>query len=253
MTELEDKIYKAAMEAIAAAGSRDPRAAADFLGILPVDISGTILGYAALYNDRYPAIGINTRLDPVWQMFGGWHEIAHVLYGDVYDRALQKRGIFDCGFFMQEVDSKTIARHERRANLLSADVCLSDDDVARVTGYDAPLMQSYREVTACQEKLVHACEQLRFSICRDEAGAPVLGRLKAYQADLRKLEEKKKDLQLEMLSMNSCLSFSEMAARLGTTETILRYKLEAMRLRGRDIDPQELERYDQVFKGALSS
>ena len=54
-----------------------------------------------------------------------------------------------------------------------------------------------------------------------------------------------------MVAMNCCKSFFEMASELNTTETVLRYKLEAMRLRGEDIDRQELERYDQVFKGAL--
>ena len=152
---MEDNIFAVALEAIAAVGSKDPFAAADYLGILPVDISGSILGYAALYNDKYPAIGLNTKLDPVWRMFGGWHEIGHVLFGDVFDKAL------------------------------------------------------------------------------------------------RKLEERKNDLESEMGAMNCCKSFFEMASELNTTETVLRYKLEAMRLHGEDIDRQELERYDQVFKGAL--
>ena len=248
---MEDNIFAVALEAIAAVGSKDPFAAADYLGILPVDISGSILGYAALYNDKYPAIGLNTKLDPVWRMFGGWHEIGHVLFGDVFDKALQKRGIFDTGFFMQEVDSKTIAQHEKRTNLFSADVCLSDDDVAEVTRYNSPLMQSYRRVLAYQEKLVHSYEQLRFSVQAESPSTLLITRMKSYQNDLRKLEERKNDLESEMVAMNCCKSFFEMASELNTTETVLRYKLEAMRLHGEDIDRQELERYDQVFKGAL--
>ena len=46
-------------------------------------------------------------------------------------------------------------------------------------------------------------------------------------------------------------SFREIADELGTTETILKYKLEALRIRGYDIDTLELERYDKVFKGAM--
>ena len=37
---------------------------------------------------------------------------------------------------------------------------------------------------------------------------------------------------------------------INTTEIILKYKLEAMRIRGYDIDIQELERYDRVFQDA---
>ena len=236
---MEDNIFAVALEAIAAVGSKDPFAAADYLGILPVDISGTILGYAALYHNK------------VWRMFGGWHEIGHVLFGDVFDKALQQRGILDTGFFTQEVDSKAIAQHEKRSNLFSADVCLSDDDVAEVTRYNSPLMQNYRRLLAYQEKLVQAYDQLRFSVQREEPSTLLLTRMKSYRNDLRKLEERKNDLESEMMSMNCCKSFSEMASELNTTDTILRYKLEAMRLRGEDIDRQELERYDQVFKGAL--
>ena len=54
-----------------------------------------------------------------------------------------------------------------------------------------------------------------------------------------------------MMDTNCFLTIPGMAAELGTTETILRYKLEAMRLRGIDIDRQELERYNHVFKNAL--
>ena len=46
------------------------------------------------------------------------------------------------------------------------------------------------------------------------------------------------------------MSISEIAKELGTTDTILKYKIEAMRIRGYDIDIQELERYDQVFRDA---
>lgn len=248
---MEENIFAVAMKAVSAVGTRDPFIIAEYLGILPIPISGTILGYAALYHERYPVIGLNTRLDPVWRMFGGWHEIGHVLYGDVFDKALQKRGIFDTGFFLQEVDSKTIACHEKRANLLSADVCLSDEDVAEVTRYNSSLMQAYRRLVMNQERLVTAYEQLRFSVQQKDPSTLMQTRIKAYRDNLRKLEEKKNDIESEMMAMNCCKSFSQMAAELGTTETILRYKLEAMRLRGEDIDRQELEHYDQVFKGVL--
>lgn len=51
-----------------------------------------------------------------------------------------------------------------------------------------------------------------------------------------------------MTAMNYVRSLSEIAREIGTTEVILKYKLEAMRIRGYDIDIQELERYDQVFQ-----
>ena len=42
-----------------------------------------------------------------------------------------------------------------------------------------------------------------------------------------------------------------MAAELDISESILRYKLEALNMKGTDIDRQELERYDRIFDGAI--
>ena len=248
---MKDTIFEIAADAAGKAGSNDPLVVADYLGILVVRLSGTIAGYAALYNGRYPVIGLNIRLDHVWYMFGGWHELAHILDGHVYNSILQQKGLFDLGFCSQGVDCKTIAQHEKTANLVSADICLEDGSVLDVTGYNSPSMQSYRKLKAYQDKLVHAYEQLRFSINTQKPSPVTLSRLKAYENDLRKLEERKTDLESEMLETNCFLTIPGMAAELGTTETILRYKLEAMRLRGIDIDRQELERYNHVFKNAL--
>ena len=61
--------------------------------------------------------------------------------------------------------------------------------------------------------------------------------------DLKKREN-------EMCAMNCMRSLSEIAGELGANEVIIKYKLEAMRFRGYDIDVQELEQYDQIFKEA---
>ena len=47
-----------------------------------------------------------------------------------------------------------------------------------------------------------------------------------------------------------CSGSSEIAHELGITEVILKYKLEALRIRGYNIDIQELERYSYVFQEA---
>ena len=44
---------------------------------------------------------------------------------------------------------------------------------------------------------------------------------------------------------------TEIAAKAGTSERILRYKLEAMRIRGYDIDHVELEHYNRMFRHKL--
>ena len=76
-------------------------------------------------------------------------------------------------------------------------------------------------------------------------------RLAEYQRSLKDLEDKKQELESDIAAMGCRHSFREIADELGTTETILKYKLEALRIRGYDIDTLELERYDKVFKGAM--
>ena len=63
--------------------------------------------------------------------------------------------------------------------------------------------------------------------------------------------DKLRNMEDEMISCNYNKTFSEMAMDLGISERILRYKLEAMRLKGADIDPQELERYDRMFDNVI--
>ena len=65
------------------------------------------------------------------------------------------------------------------------------------------------------------------------------------------VDETISEMETEMTCLGCCRTFSEIAAELGITESILRYKLEAMRLQGMDIDRQELERYSKMFNGAV--
>ena len=148
---MEDALFQSADKAIQAAGSKDPREVAEHFGILVVDIKGSIAGYAAHYA-TVPAIGLNVRLDTLWYRFGGWHELAHVFSGDIYQPGFQG-GHGDGSFFTQEEDCQTIPRHEKRANLISANVNIEDETVLEITGYHSPVMRDYRNTKAYLEKL----------------------------------------------------------------------------------------------------
>ena len=245
---MDEDIFQAAEKAIQAAGSKDPRDVAEHFGILVVDLKGTIAGYATRYS-RLPVIGLNINLDDLWYRFGGWHELDHVFSGDIYNPGFQG-GHRDGGFFMQEVDCRTIPRHELRANLVSANVNIEDDIVIEVTNYDSRMMQDYRRMKAYLEKLSNAYEQLRFST-QVSSSALLKTRMHELRRKIQGTSETLNDMEAEMISSNCCKTFHDIACEIGVPERIFRYKLEAMRLRGYDIDPQELERYDEMFKGAL--
>ena len=245
---MEKGIFQSAETAIRAAASKDPRDVADHFGILVVDLKGTIAGYAAHYA-KLPAIGLNVNLDDVWYRFGGWHELDHVLSGDIYQPGFQG-GHRDGGFFTQSVDSRTIPRHELRANLVSANVNIEDAAVISVTNYDSGMMREYRKMKAHLEELSHAYDQLYFSTERSSS-ALLKARMHELRRKIQGASEMLIDMEAEMQSSNCCKTIHEMACEIGVPERIFRYKLEAMRLRGFDIKPQELERYHEMFKGAL--
>ena len=245
---MEDALFQSADKAIQAAGSKDPREVAEYFGILVVDLKGSIAGYAAHYA-AVPAIGLNVRLDTLWYRFGGWHELAHVFSGDIYRPGFQG-GHGDGGFFTQEVDCRAIPRHELRANLVSANVNIEDDAVFALTNYHSPVMREYRNTKANLEKLSQSYKQLCLSM-EDVSSALLKTRTQELRREIRSVRETLREMEEELASVNCGRTFGEMASVLGVPERLFRYKLEAMRLRGFEIDPQELERYNKVFKDVL--
>ena len=195
-----------------------------------------------------PALGLHVRLEGDWYMFGGWHELTHIFAGDIYETGF-KNGHADTGFFTQEVNSFAVPKHERIANLVAADVTVKDASVEEVTNYNSPTLRSYRRMKAYQMALAKEMESLRSSF------NPASNYLKAQMVDLKKkingVSETLQKMEDDMISCNYNKTFSEMSMALGISERILRYKLEAMRLKGVDIDPQELERYDRMFEDAI--
>lgn len=243
---MEDDIFSHIDSLIAEADSSEPKAVAKYYHITYIELRGTIGGYATLFGPQ-PVIGVNVKQSDMWQKLGGWHELAHVFDGHIYEPGFQK-GCVDGTFFNADYDSKTISRHERTANLVAAHVYLEDKKVLDKIGYNDPLLQQYRRAKAYRDSLMRELEGLRCSTFRDE-------QVSSYQKiktqntyrKFRIASESLSDLEAGLVYSDCCKTFSEIAASLNVDERILRYKLESMRLRGFDIDPQELEHYSRMF------
>ena len=250
---MKEDIFSSARTAAQTACSKDPRVVADSLGIMVVDLYGSIYGYAAVYRSgktAWPVIGLHRDLSSPWDRFGGWHELAHVLRGHVYDPSFANRHC-DCAFFTQEVNARTISLQEKEANLVSADICIEDDIIVEVTGYDKPVITDYRQFKADLENLVHSYERLMIRV-RSGSPSPLL-KVKMQETKNRIRETRKtlQGLEEEIAAVDAGLTLEEIAAKAGTTERILRYKLEAMRIRGYNIDHVELEHYNRMFRRKL--
>ena len=68
---------------------------------------------------------------------------------------------------------------------------------------------------------------------------------------LREVHDSIEEIECDVMQCNHYKTKREMAAALDINERILNYKFEAMRIRGLDIDRQELDRYDKMFKEVI--
>lgn len=248
-------VYGRAMEAVRNAACDDPEKVADANNIVFIELHGTIAGYATVYRTRatgLPVIGLNIKMQSPMYMFGGWHELGHIFWDHVKVNGTCDQPLCDTGFFKDEVDSRTIFREEKEANLLSADVCIKDEAVIDIIGYNTRTQRDYRHLKEYLKKLTCSYEQLRISSRENGASALAKTRMQEIRHRIQETSDSIMELEYDLMYTSCCHSFREMAEHLETTETILRYKLEAMRLREYEIDRQELERYDKIFKHAFS-
>lgn len=248
---MEEDIFSIVKDIKKSAHSDDPRDIADFCDILVISMNGSVAGYAhAFHAKNTAAIGINCRLKGFWYRFCFWHELTHVFNRDIYlpgtngwvtDGKLCRHGVSD----------RSIPRHEKTANLVAADETVSTYDVIEITGYNNPSMQSYRRMKAYLEGLTREFEKLRCSFDSSHPTPYLKAKAIEMKRKIREGSETLSEMESDLIYSNTCMTLPEIAAELDVSERILRYKLEAMRLQGMDIDPQELEQYGKMFDGVI--
>lgn len=248
---MDEDIFSSTDAAIARAkGSKDPEVVADYHRssvLIGSPLTGTIIGMSFRCS-TLGVVSVNRNLDTVWRLFAYWHELAHIFRKHIDEPGFGMHQ--DRGLFTVPVDSRSISRQEREANIISAEYNLVTGNILELIGYNNRTMQDYRKLKHYQDQLSRAYDTLRFSTFGEAPSHTVKYRMAEYRRVLRELDEKRNDLESDLTAMHCVKSISEIAGELGTSEIILKYKLEAMRLRGYDIDVAELERYDQVFGDA---
>ena len=244
---MAEKVFAEVDAAIKRTCTTEFRTAADYFGILVIPVTSSILGYASHYRS-VPTIGVNERLKGMEEEYAGWHEIGHVLAGHIWEPRITVKGLMDTAFFAEEADSRSIAQHEKTANLVAAHAVVDTENTLEAIGYGSKTLKQYRRLKNRQDELSREYERLLFSIDRGNASAKVKASLKGYQRALSILEKEKQSLESDLIAMNMCRPISDIAMELGVSERVLRYKLEALRLQGYDIDPQELEQYERMFE-----
>lgn len=154
---MNENIFAETDAAIAKAnGSKDPEAVASCHRskiFIASPLMGTITGMAI----RYASLGVvsvNRRLNDIWKPFALWHELAHVFRGHIDEDGFGMHQ--DRDLFTVTVDSHTISRQEKEANLISAEYNLDTDEILALIGYHNRTLQDYRELKKKQEEITQA-------------------------------------------------------------------------------------------------
>ena len=231
-------------------GTDNPEEIAAYLGYEIVMLSSNLVGYITRIKNQ-TIIGINSRLSPIKRKFDEWHEIGHGISGHLNEADFTKstgshldQTLFD---FSQQLNSKTISRYEREANLIAAEYCIDSKRILEMTGYNNSVIQQFQILKKTQQQLRHEYERLLFTVQPSNLSESNKIRLTEYKNELAKLDEKEKELDSEISELG-IMSISEMAHHLHTSSIIVEYKLEAMRLRGYKIEGIKLATYNKVFR-----
>ncbi len=231
-------------------GTDNPEEVAAYLGYEIIMLSSSLVGYITRIKNM-TLIGINSRLSPVKRKFDEWHEIGHGILGHLNEVDFTKstgyhldHTLFDSS---QQLNSKTISRYEREANLIAAEYCIDSKKILEMTGYNNNVIQQFQILKETQQQLRHEYERLLFTVQPNNLSVSQKIRLSEYKTELSKLDEKERELGSEISELG-VMSISEMARHLHTSSIIVEYKLEAMRLRGYKIEGIELAAYNKVFK-----
>ena len=231
-------------------GTNNPEEVAALLNYKIIDLTSNIVGYVARIKNQ-TIIGINRRLSPIKRLFDEWHEIGHAISGHLKEADFTGIGgyhldhsLFDVS---QQLNSKTISRYEREANLIAAEYCIDSRKILEMTGYNNSVIQQFQVLKESQQQLRQEYERLLFTIQPNNLSETQKIRLNEYKNELAKLDEKEQELGSEISELG-VMSIPEMARHLHTSSIIIEYKLEAMRLRGYKLEGIELAAYNKVFK-----
>ena len=197
-----------------------------------------------MYYKIMPAIGLHVRMHMLKRLFTFYHELTHVLDGHIYNEC---GCCHDSEIFSHGLKSKVISGEEKIANLVSANTVIPDSEILDNTVFGCESYRQYREMQEDLRKHKRFLEQQRFSM----SDAWSKAKYQDAQREIRRYSEIITDLEVSLDQTGFCKTFLELSAATGYPERILKYKLEAMRIRGFDIDAQELERYDKMFKEVI--
>lgn len=227
-------------------GSRDPDELANYLHAYIKDIHSNQLIAFVFHSSGILCVGLNAKLPLSIKSVVLMHEVTHIvahmdfldICGDMYNE----------NSFGQIFRSREIARQEYEANLVAADFCLPTDEVLEMLGYNLRSLQEYLKYLENFKK--HCAEYDAFvgNTIFTTNDRYTQKRLLNWKKRLRAWEEELEDMQRDLTCYNDIMTVEEVAKFYEVPQTIVEYKVEALRQRGYVVGNVELATYGQVFR-----
>ena len=228
------------------AGTADPEGIAAYLRADIVDVySGDVIGYVQPIG-RMVFMGINIRLKNKKRAIVTMHENAHVAF-HLGDRDFRIKHQDDT-MFSRAVHDKVISRQEKEANLVAADFTVDTEDTLEAIGYNDGRIQEYRKCLNSMKRLRVDYDRLQAALSDSPTSKRVRLMLRDHERKMNKMFGEIQQMKYELVDCHYCATLQELGSMLGVNAVIAEYKLEALRLRGYDIDELELTSYENVFR-----
>ena len=231
---------------VARAGTCDPYELADYLHAYVVDLIGKKLIAFVIQNSGVIHIGINPLLSIIKKHIVLMHEVAHVAFHLEFLK--RQQGVYGEVSAFASLKHSEIVQQEYEANLVAADFCLDTDDVLDKLGYNLHSLQRYLEYLEDFKRHQAKYESFLSYTVFSADDKWTQKKLLNWKREMKIWEQELEDMQRDLTYEGNLMTPEEIAREYDIPETIVEYKVEALRQRGYVTPSVELASYAQVFK-----
>ena len=233
------------MDAIVADEGSEPDAIASRLKATIHPAYGSINGMLIIATGR-PRIALNGNQPEYQYLLAYWHELVHLIEEHFKFEGFFTMGVHcDTDSFSSGFSKRMVAYTEKIANLVAADRLFRSKgcDLLRMSGYYAmtEIREAQKDLIRAKHRMSEVQDSLQYS-----SSAMLKYRYAEARREMERDYEKLMDLKSD-ISTDDFMTISQMAKHNGVPEHYVVYGLEALRLRGADVDIQELRSFEKVF------
>lgn len=244
---MDGTIFKEIDAVVRAAGTTNGHEIAQHLNVEEYTHAGPFVGYAVKIG-RYKTISVHEDIGRKGNLLVTDHEIGHIVrnHFEMIDGmgVVQDREVFSANQYL-------IPEMEIEANLIGIDLFISTERMLNLIGYNNSSVAMYRSINRQMQKLLGKFNELvdQAHFCENEKERrKYRNRGHEIRKLLKALDEQRIEYGNDIQSMHCCFTLDELARQFSVTTSLIKYKLQALSLRGYSIDTQDLESFSKLFR-----